>query len=77
MKAYLEKAFNFIFSGTAILLCVFAVLAYFLIAAGKSDLANQKRLEQQIAYCYKINAIMVDTDAGKFCVSPENLEVIK
>lgn len=79
MKSFLEGVFDVVFSlPTFIIGMSIIVLSPLLIMGVAGAEQEEKELRtKQTAYCYSLGQVLVTSDAGRHCVAPENLTVIK
>jgi hypothetical protein len=77
MKNILKNVFDFVFSFAGYMTVFGLALGLLVVSAVRSE--NQRRAEEKAyaAACYSINAVPVDTDAGKRCAAPNALVEIK
>jgi uncharacterized BrkB/YihY/UPF0761 family membrane protein len=72
-----EKIFDVVFSFGTFFVLGCALFAYLILQIAEGEKADKELLAKQTAYCYSLGQILVKTDAGRHCVAPESLTVIK
>jgi hypothetical protein len=77
MKSFLEGVFDVVFSLPTFLIGLCVGMGLLIMAVAKSENEKKELRAKQTAYCYSIGQVLVSTDAGRHCVAPENLTVIK
>jgi hypothetical protein len=77
MKSFLEGVFDVVFSIPTFLIGLIVGFALLIMSVVKSENAAEDLRINQTAYCYSLGQVLVETDAGRHCVAPENLTVIK
>ena len=77
MKSFLEGVFDVVFSVPTFLIGLIVGFGLLIMSVVKSENAEKELLAKQTAYCYSLGQVLVSTDAGRHCVAPENLTVIK
>jgi hypothetical protein len=77
MKSFLEGVFDVVFSLPTFLIGLIVGFGLLIMSVVKSENAEKELRAKQTAYCYSIGQVLVSTDAGRHCVAPENLTVIK
>jgi hypothetical protein len=77
MKSFLEGVFDVVFSVPTFLIGLCVGMGLLIMAVAKSENEKKELYIKQTAYCYSIGQVLVATDAGRHCVAPENLTVIK
>ena len=77
MKNVLQGVFDVVFSIPTFLIGLCVGMGLLIMAVAKSENAEKELRAKQTAYCYSIGQVLVETDAGRHCVAPENLKVIK
>lgn len=77
MKNVMRGVFDVVFSIPTFLIGLIVGLGLLIIAVAKSERAAEDLRVNQTAYCYSLGEVLVETDAGRHCVAPENLTVIK
>jgi hypothetical protein len=77
MNNILKNVFDYVFSFAGFMTAFGLGIGFLLVSAVQSE--NQHRAEEKAyaAACYSINAVPVDTDAGKRCAAPNALVEIK
>jgi hypothetical protein len=48
-----------------------------IIGVAAAEQGEKELRAKQTAYCYSLGQVLVETDAGRHCVAPESLTVIK
>ena len=77
MKNVLQGVFDVVFSIPTFLIGLCVGMGLLIMAVAKSENAEKELRAKQTAYCYSIGQVLVETDAGRHCVAPENLTIIK
>jgi hypothetical protein len=77
MKSFLEGVFDVVFSLPTFLIGLIVGFGLLIMSVAKSENAEKELRAKQTAYCYSLGQVLVSTDAGRHCVAPENLTVIK
>ena len=77
MKSFFEGVFDVVFSVPTFLIGLIVGFGLLIMSVAKSENAEKELRAKQTAYCYSIGQVLVTTDAGRHCVAPENLTVIK
>jgi hypothetical protein len=77
MKSFFEGVFDVVFSLPTFLIGLIVGFGLLIMSVVKSENAEKELRAKQTAYCYSIGQVLVSTDAGRHCVAPENLTVIK
>jgi hypothetical protein len=77
MKSFLEGVFDVVFSLPTFLIGLIVGFGLLIMSVVKSENAEKELRIKQTAYCYSLGEVLVATDAGRHCVAPENLTVIK
>jgi hypothetical protein len=77
MKSFLEGVFDVVFSLPTFLIGLIVGFGLLIMSVVKSENAEKELRINQTAYCYSLGQVLVSTDAGRHCVAPENLTVIK
>lgn len=77
MKNVMQGVFDVVFSVPTFLIGLIVGFGLLIMAVGKSEQEEKELLIKQTAYCYSLGEVLVETDAGRHCVAPENLTIIK
>lgn len=80
MKSFFEGVFDVVFSLPTFLIGLFVgfgLLTWADWADVSQENAEKELRAKQTAYCYSLGQVLVTTDAGRHCVAPESLTVIK
>jgi hypothetical protein len=77
MKSFMQGVFDVVFSVPTFLIGLIVGFGLLIMSVAKSENAEKELRAKQTAYCYSIGQVLVTTDAGRHCVAPENLTVIK
>ncbi len=77
MKNVMQGVFDVVFSIPTFLIGLIVGFGLLIISAAKSERAAEDLRINQTAYCYSLGEVLVETDAGRHCVAPENLTIIK
>lgn len=72
---YVERVFNFIFSETTLLIAFISFMTYSVYSIIDRIVEQEKTWQADVAYCYNLGMVLVDTDAGQRCVAPQNLVI--
>jgi len=77
MKSFLEGVFDVVFSLPTFIIGIIVGFSLLIMAVAKSEQEEKELRAKQTAYCYSLGQVLVTSDAGRHCVAPENLTVIK
>jgi hypothetical protein len=77
MKSFLEGVFDAVFSLPTFLIGLIVGFALLIMGVAGAEQEEKELRTKQTAYCYSLGQVLVSTDAGRHCVAPENLTVIK
>jgi hypothetical protein len=77
MKSFLEGVFDVVFSLPTFLIGLIVGFALLIMGVAGAEQEEKELRTKQTAYCYSLGQVLVTTDAGRHCVAPENLTVIK
>jgi hypothetical protein len=77
MKNVMQGVFDVVFSIPTFLIGLIVGFGLLIIGVAKSENAERELRIKQTAYCYSLGEVLVETDAGRHCVAPENLTIIK
>jgi hypothetical protein len=77
MKNVMQGVFDVVFSIPTFLIGIAVGFGLLIMAVAKQERADEELRIKQTAYCYSLGEVLVSTDAGRHCVAPENLTVIK
>lgn len=72
---YVERVFNFVFSDTVLLIVFLSFMTYGVYHIVDTSFEQKKARQANVAYCYNLGMVLVDTDAGARCVAPQNLVI--
>lgn len=72
-----QFVFDKIFSGVTFAIAIGGLFFYLIMSIAQSEEAERQQTKALTAACYAGGMVLVDTDAGKRCVAPANLVVIK
>jgi len=77
MKSFLEGVFDVVFSLPTFLIGLVVGFALLIMGVAGAEQEEKELRTKQTAYCYSLGEVLVETDAGRHCVAPESLTVIK
>jgi|694.fasta_scaffold21065_4 hypothetical protein len=77
MKNFLEGVFDVVFSLPTFLIGLIVGFALLIMGVAGAEQEEKELRTKQTAYCYSLGQVLVTSDAGRHCVAPENLTVIK
>jgi hypothetical protein len=77
MKNIMQGVFDVVFSIPTFLIGLCVGMGLLIMAVAKSENEEKELRAKQTAYCYSIGQVLVETDAGRHCVAPESLTIIK
>ncbi len=77
MKNVMQGVFDVVFSIPTFLIGLIVGFGLLIMGVAKSENAERELRIKQTAYCYSLGEVLVETDAGRHCVAPENLTIIK
>jgi hypothetical protein len=77
MKSFLEGVFDVVFSLPTFLIGLIVGFGLLIIDVAAAEQGEKELRTKQTAYCYSLGEVLVTSDAGRHCVAPENLTVIK
>ena len=77
MKSFLEGVFDIVFSLPTFLIGLIVGFALLIMGVAGAEQEEKELRTKQTAYCYSLGQVLVTSDAGRHCVAPENLTVIK
>jgi hypothetical protein len=77
MKSFLEGVFDVVFSLPTFLIGLIVGFALLIMGVAGAEQEEKELRIKQTAYCYSLGQVLVTSDAGRHCVAPENLTVIK
>ncbi len=77
MKSFLEGVFDVVFSLPTFLIGLIVGFALLIMGVAGAEQEEKELRTKQTAYCYGLGQVLVTSDAGRHCVAPENLTVIK
>ena len=77
MKSFFEGVFDVVFSIPTFIIGIGVGFGLLIMGvSGRQQQENELRTKQT-AYCYSLGQVLVTSDAGRHCVAPQNLTVIK
>jgi hypothetical protein len=74
---FFNDIFKFIFSGWTLFLVAVALFMWLVINIGNANSADRELNRQRIEACYNAGMVLVSTDAGPRCATPQSLIKIK
>jgi hypothetical protein len=77
MKSFLEGVFDVVFSVPTFLIGLCVGFGLLIMGVTGAEQEEKELRTKQTAYCYSLGQVLVTSDAGRHCVAPENLTVIK
>jgi hypothetical protein len=77
MKSFFEGFFDVVFSLPTFLIGLIFGFGLLIIGVAGAEQEEKELRAKQTAYCYSLGQVLVETDAGRHCVAPESLTVIK
>jgi hypothetical protein len=77
MKNILKNVFDFVFSFAGFMTTFGLAIGLLIISIAQKEDRERAEEKAYTAACYSINAVPVDTDAGKRCAAPSALVEIK
>lgn len=77
MKSFFEGVFDVVFSLPTFFIGLVVGIPFLLLGVRTQENAEKELRANQTAYCYSLGQVLVTTDAGRHCVAPQNLTVIK
>lgn len=77
MKRFFDGVFDVVFSVPTFIIGVGFGFGLLIMSVAKSEDEEKELRTKQTAYCYSLGQVLVTTDAGRHCVAPESLTVIK
>jgi len=77
MKSFFEGVFDVVFSIPTFIIGMIVGFALLIMGVAGVEQEKKELRTKQTAYCYSLGQILVTSDAGRHCVAPENLKVIK
>ena len=77
MKSFMQGVFDVVFSFTTLLIGLIVGFGLLIIGVAAAEQEEKELRIKQTAYCYSLGQVLVTSDAGRHCVAPENLTVIK
>jgi len=77
MKSFMQGVFDVVFSFPTFLIGLIVGFSLLIMGVAKSEQEEKELRIKQTAYCYSLGQVLVTSDAGRHCVAPRNLTVIK
>ncbi len=77
MKSFLEGVFDVVFSLPTFIIGLIVGFALLIMGVAGAEQEEKELRTKQTAYCYSLGQVLVTSDAGRHCVAPQNLTVIK
>jgi hypothetical protein len=77
MKSFMQGVFDVVFSFPTFLIGLIVGFGLLIIGVAAAEQGEKELRTKQTAYCYSLGEVLVTSDAGRHCVAPENLTVIK
>ena len=77
MKSFMQGVFDVVFSFPTFLIGLIIGFGLLIIGVSAAEQGEKELRAKQTAYCYSLGEVLVTSDAGRHCVAPENLTVIK
>jgi hypothetical protein len=77
MKSFMQGVFDVVFSFPTFLIGLIIGFGLLIIGVAAAEQGEKELRAKQTAYCYSLGQVLVTSDAGRHCVAPENLTVIK
>jgi hypothetical protein len=74
---FVNDIFKFIFSGWTLFLVAVVLFGWVIINVSKEASANRELNRQRIEACYNAGMVLVSTDAGPRCATPQSLIKVK
>lgn len=77
MKDIVKSIFDGIFSFGTFMLLTLAFFIWIFVSIGEREAANKETLRLNTEACYTQGMVLVQSDAGPRCVSPQSLVKVK
>lgn len=77
MKDIVNLIMDRIFSFGTLIAIIVALFFFLIIRVGQNEKQEREELRLQVAACYNIGMVRVESDAGPRCALPANLPAIK
>jgi hypothetical protein len=74
---FFNDIFKFIFNGWTLFFVVVASFMWLVINIGNATSAERELNRQRIEACYNAGMVLVSTDAGPRCATPQSLVKVK
>ena len=74
---FVNDIFKFIFSGWTLFFVAVVLFGWVIINIGNQTTASRELNRQRIEACYNAGMVLVSTDAGPRCATPQSLIKIK
>jgi hypothetical protein len=77
VSKFVNDIFKFIFSGWTLFLIAVVLFGWVLINISTKTTADRELNRQRIEACYNAGMVLVSTDAGPRCATPQSLIKVK
>jgi hypothetical protein len=77
VSKFFNDIFKFIFSGWTLFLVAVVLFVLIIINISKQETADRELNRQRIEACYNAGMVLVSTDAGPRCATPQSLVKVK
>jgi hypothetical protein len=77
MDKFLEFVVDYVFSFGTLCLILIGVFIWAMAGVLERDKINRENYKLAVEACYSQGMVLVDTDAGRRCVSPQSLVKVK
>lgn len=77
MDKFLEFVVDYVFSVGTLLLIILGGFILIMVGLSEQDKINRENYKLAVEACYSQGMVLVDTDAGRRCVSPQSLVKVK
>ena len=77
VRSFFEGFFEVLFSLPTFIFGMIIGFALLIMGVAGAEREEKELRTKQTAYCYSLGQVLVTSDAGRHCVAPENLKVIK
>ena len=74
---FVNDIFKFIFSGWTLFFVAIGLFVLIIINISKQETADRELNRQRIEACYNAGMVLVSTDAGPRCATPQSLIKVK